>query len=435
MKKRFIFIPFCILLLTAMVFLYIYAFNYNSNNTNTSQPTTEATTETTTEATTEATTAPTTAPVTEQTISPAKDSYQTQLENMSLAEKAGQVVICGLKGYEIDSDITSLIQDSKVGGVILFAKNIKNSTQLATITNSIKNLSNPEIPPIIAIDEEGGMVSRMPSDIESMPSAYSIAQTGSTDLCYQSGEIIGKQLNALGLSTGFSPVLDIWSNPDNMIISSRAYGTTPEDVSTYATQAMLGLKSQEVIPVGKHFPGHGDTLDDSHYSLPVITKTKSELESYEFIPFKTAIDNGIPAIMVGHLLCTDIDNTYPASLSKTMVTGILKTELGFNGVVFTDDLTMDAIDNQYSVEDAGVMALNAGCDMLLVCHGYDNATNTINNIISAVENGTLSESRLNDAVYRILKLKSEYGITCNNVGTPDASALNQLVNDFNSSLQ
>ena len=435
MKKRFIFIPFCILLLTAMVFLYIYAFNYNSNNTNTSQPTTEATTETTSEATTEATTAPTTAPVTEQTISPAKDSYQTQLENMSLAEKAGQVVICGLKGYEIDSDVTSLIQDSKVGGVILFAKNIKDSTQLATITNSIKNLSNPEIPPIIAIDEEGGMVTRMPSDIESMPSAYSIAQTGSTDLCYQSGEIIGKQLNALGLSTGFSPVLDIWSNPDNMIISSRAYGTTPEDVSTYATQAMLGLKSQEVIPVGKHFPGHGDTLDDSHYSLPVITKTKSELESYEFIPFKTAIDNGIPAIMVGHLLCTDIDNTYPASLSKTMVTGILKTELGFNGVVFTDDLTMDAIDNQYSVEDAGVMALNAGCDMLLVCHGYDNATNTINNIISAVENGTLSESRLNDAVYRILKLKSEYGITCNNVGTPDASALNQLVNDFNSSLQ
>lgn len=435
MKKRFIFIPFCILLLTAMVFLYIYAFNYNSNNTNTSQPTTEATTETTTEATTEATTTPTTAPVTEQTISPAKDSYQTQLENMSLAEKAGQVVICGLKGYEIDSDVTTLIQDSKVGGVILFAKNIKDSTQLATITNSIKNLSNPEIPPIIAIDEEGGMVSRMPSDIESMPSAYSIAQTGSTDLCYQSGEIIGKQLNALGLSTGFSPVLDIWSNPDNMIISSRAYGTTPEDVSTYATQAMLGLKSQEVIPVGKHFPGHGDTLDDSHYSLPVITKTKSELESYEFIPFKTAIDNGIPAIMVGHLLCTDIDSTYPASLSKTMVTGILKTELGFNGVVFTDDLTMDAIDNQYSVEDAGVMALNAGCDMLLVCHGYDNATNTINNIISAVENGTMSESRLNDAVYRILKLKSEYGITCNNVGTPDASALNQLVNDFNSSLQ
>ena len=435
MKKRFIFIPFCILLLTAMVFLYIYAFNYNSNNTNTSQPTTEATTETTTEATTEATTAPTTAPVTEQTISPAKDSYQTQLENMSLAEKAGQVVICGLKGYEIDSDVTTLIQDSKVGGVILFAKNIKDSTQLATITNSIKNLSNPEIPPIIAIDEEGGMVTRMPSDIESMPSAYSIAQTGNTDLCYQSGEIIGKQLNALGLSTGFSPVLDIWSNPDNMIISSRAYGTTPEDVSTYATQAMLGLKSQEVIPVGKHFPGHGDTLDDSHYSLPVITKTKSELESYEFIPFKTAIDNGIPAIMVGHLLCTDIDSTYPASLSKTMVTGILKTELGFNGVVFTDDLTMDAIDNQYSVEDAGVMALNAGCDMLLVCHGYDNATNTINNIISAVENGTLSESRLNDAVYRILKLKSEYGITCNNVGTPDASALNQLVNDFNSSLQ
>ena len=435
MKKRFIFIPFCILLLTAMVFLYIYAFNYNSNNTNTSQPATEATTETTTEATTEATTAPTTAPVTEQTISPAKDSYQTQLENMSLAEKAGQVVICGLKGYEIDSDVTSLIQDSKVGGIILFAKNIKDSTQLATITNSIKNLSNPEIPPIIAIDEEGGMVTRMPSDIESMPSAYSIAQTGSTDLCYQSGEIIGKQLNALGLSTGFSPVLDIWSNPDNMIISSRAYGTTPEDVSTYATQAMLGLKSQEVIPVGKHFPGHGDTLDDSHYSLPVITKTKSELESYEFIPFKTAIDNGIPAIMVGHLLCTDIDSTYPASLSKTMVTGILKTELGFNGVVFTDDLTMDAIDNQYSVEDAGVMALNAGCDMLLVCHGYDNATNTINNIISAVENGTLSESRLNDAVYRILKLKSEYGITCNNVGTPNTSALNQLVNDFNSSLQ
>lgn len=438
LKKKLIIIPVCIVIAVVLVVGSALAYSHfnNSYKEQNTQPTTNPTTQATTNPTTEPTTIPaTTEPATEETTKPVTDDpFLQQVENMTLAEKAGQIVVCGLSGYSVDSTFTSLMQDYKVGGVILFAKNIESSSQLAELTNSIKNLGNPDIPPIIAIDEEGGLVTRMPDDVESMPSAYSIAQTGSTDLCYESGEIIGQQLNLLGLSTGFSPILDIWSNPDNLIISSRAYGTTAEEVSTYATQVMYGLKSQEVIPVGKHFPGHGDTLDDSHYSLPVITKTKAELENFEFVPFKTAIDNGIPAIMVGHLLCTEIDSNYPASLSKTMVTDILKTDLGFNGVVFTDDLTMDAIDTQYSVEDASVMALNAGCDMLLVCHGYDNAVNTIDNIISAVENGTLSEERLNDAVCKILKLKTDYGITCANVGTPNTAYLNELLNNFKSNI-
>ncbi len=439
LKKKLIIIPVCIVLAVVLVVGSALAYSHfnNSHKEQNTQPTTSPTTQATTAPTTEPSTAPTTTePATEVTTTPdTNDPFLQQLDNMTLAEKAGQVVVCGLDGYSVDSTFTSLMEDYKVGGVILFSKNIESSSQLAELTNSIKNLGNPDIPPIIAIDEEGGQVSRMPYDIESMPSAYSIAQTGSTELCYNSGVIIGNQLNALGLSTGFSPVLDIWSNPDNLIISTRAYGTNADEVSTYATQVMQGLKSQEVIPVGKHFPGHGDTLDDSHYSLPVVTKTKAELENFEFVPFKTAIDNGIPAIMVGHLLCTEIDSNYPASLSKTMVTDILKTELGFDGVVFTDDLTMDAIDTQYSVEDASVMALNAGCDMLLVCHGYENAVNTINNIVSAVENGTLSEDRLNNAVYKILKLKTDYGITCTNVGTPNTTYLNDLVSNFNLSLQ
>lgn len=365
---------------------------------------------------------------------PTENPDELKLDGMSLEQKAGQVVVCGIEGYEIDNDFTNLVKDKYIGGVILFKRNIKSAKQLTSLSNSIKNIAYDEFPLLIGMDEEGGNVSRLPKEVESLPSAYSIAQSGNDEYCYESGEIIGKQLSAFGISTGFSPVLDIWSNPDNTVIAKRAYGTTAEAVSEYAIEAMQGITSQNVISVGKHFPGHGNTLEDSHYSLPVVKKTKEELESFEFIPFKKAIENNIPAIMVGHLLCTEIDDKNPASLSKTIVTDILKDELNFDGVVFTDDLTMNAITDKYSIENASVMALNAGCDMLLVCHGYENAENAIDNIIFAVKNGELDEERLNDAVLHILKMKSKYNISNENIDTPDIQQLNKLTNDFTSKI-
>ncbi len=361
---------------------------------------------------------------------PTEDPNKVKLEEMSIEQKAGQVVVCGIDGYEIDDEFTSLVKDKYVGGVILFSRNIESTEQLTKISNSIKNTAYDDFPLLIGMDEEGGNVSRLPDDVKSLPSAYSIAQCGNDKYCYESGEIIGKQLSAFGISTGFSPDLDIWSNPDNTVIADRSYGNNAEDVSKYAIQTMNGIMSQNIITVGKHFPGHGDTLEDSHYSLPVVTKTKEELENFEFLPFKKAIEQNIPAIMVAHLLCTEIDADNPSSLSKTIVTDILKKDLKFDGVVLTDDLTMDAIDDKYSIEQAAVMALNAGCDMLLVCHEYNNAENVIDSIISAVKNNELDEERLDDAVLHILKMKSKYNINNENVEIPDIQKLNNLTNDF-----
>ncbi len=365
-----------------------------------------------------------------QTQPPTEDACRLLLESMTNEQKAGQTIICGMEGYEPDDSLKSLIQEKFIGGVIIYADNVQSTEQLCALTNSIKESSYYNFPPIIGMDCEGGEVTRMPDGVTGIPNAYTIARTGSEELCMQSGEIIGEQLKSFGFSTGFSPDLDIWSNPDNTVIAERAYGTTADEVSKYAISAMKGIMSTGVTAVGKHFPGHGDTTEDSHNSLPVITKTKEELEQSEFLPFKAAVDNGIPAIMTGHLLCTEIDNENPATMSKTIVTDILKNELGFNGVVFTDDLTMEAITEQYSVGDAAVMALNAGCDVLMVCHGYDNALSAADSILSALENGSLSEERLNNAVYKILKMKASQNITVEQIETPELESLNQRANEL-----
>lgn len=420
MKKYKKIIPFGILAVIFVCFMCSCNFSLFDNNKNTT---------TKPQSTVEQTQIPTTEEPTTQP--PTEDPNVTKLKSMSLKEKAGQTVVCGLEGDTVDDDLRELVQEEYVGGVILFSKNIDSSQQLTKLSNDIRGLARKGFPLLLGMDEEGGQVSRLPSDVESMSSAYSIAQSQSTDHCFESGSIIGQQLKAFGISTGFSPDLDIWSNSDNTVIADRAYGTTAEDVSKYAISAMKGLLSQNIIAVGKHFPGHGDTSTDSHYSLPVVTKTKSELEKFEFLPFKEAIKNNIPAIMVAHILCTEIDNKNPASLSKTLVTDILKGELGFDGVVFSDDLTMGAIEEEYSIEKAAVKALNAGCDMLLVCHGNDEAEAVIEKIIDAVKKGDLSQKRLDDAVLHILKMKSDYNLNSNKIKAPDIDSINQLVENFN----
>lgn len=354
---------------------------------------------------------------------PEKTEEEIILESMTLEQKAAQTIVTGISGTEVDEDFKALA-DRGIGATILFGSNITDSEQLVALTNEIKTCSG-EIPIMIGMDEEGGSVTRLPDDVQSMPSAYSVASSGDTVFCYNAGVNLGEQIKAFGLSTGFSPDLDIWSNPYNTVIGDRAYGTDAESVCTYGISALKGLMSTGTIAVGKHFPGHGDTDVDSHYGLPVVSKTLEELESMEFLPFKEAIDNGIPGIMVAHILCDQIDPEEPASLSKTMVTDILKGQLDFDGVVFTDDLTMGAISEKYTPDAAAVKALDAGCDMLLVCFGYDNANDTIDAIVEAVNNGTLSEDRLDDAVLRILKMKNQYSVGSEQILMPDIYTMNE----------
>lgn len=362
------------------------------------------------------------------TETPTQGKEEITLNSMSLEQKAAQTIVAGLADTYVDEDFKALA-DKGLGGAILFSANIADSEQLITLTNEIRSASG-EIPILIAMDEEGGRVTRLPDDVLSMPSAYSIASSGDTEYCYKAGVNLGRQLKSFGLSTGFSPVMDIWSNPDNTVIGDRAFGTTAEEVCTYGIAELEGIMSTGEIAVAKHFPGHGDTDLDSHYGLPVVTKSLEELKKMEFLPFESAIDKGIQGIMVAHILCEKIDPDEPASLSKTVVTDILKGELGFEGVVFTDDLTMGAISEKYTPAEAAVKALNAGCDMLLVCFEYENANETINAIVNAVKNGELSEQRLDDAVLNILQMKNNAGLNNDILSLPDIDEMNELTSEF-----
>lgn len=361
---------------------------------------------------------------------PTENPVKIQLDGMTADEKVGQLIVAGFLGYEVDENLSALITEDKIGGAILFSRNISDAEQLCGLTNEIKRTAGDGIPLLIGMDEEGGAVTRLPDDVLSMPAAYTLAQSGDKDTCYNAGKQIAAQLKGFGLDTGFCPDLDIWSNPDNTVIGNRAFGTDPASVVTYGLASMNGVRDGGAIPVVKHFPGHGDTDADSHYSLPVVTKTKQELYEEELIPFQKAIEQNVPAIMVTHLQCTQLDATYPASLSKTIVQGLLRDEMGFDGVVVTDDMTMGAIVENYSLGKACVRAVNAGCDMLLVCHEYENVDEALTALRDAVRSGEISMDRLDQAVMRILQLKADYNVTSDPVTLPDLEKMNAKTQEF-----
>ena len=214
----------------------------------------------------------------------------------------------------------------------------------------------------------------------------------------------------------FAPVLDIDSNPNNTVIGERAFGNNSEIVSRLGIKTMEGIKDGKIIPVVKHFPGHGDTDVDSHYGLPIVKKTLEELENLEFIPFKNAIDNGADVVMISSIILESIDNEYPATMSKKVTTDILRDSLGFDGVIATDDMTMGAIVDNYNLADAVIMSINAGSDLVLVCHGYDDIINSIVAVKDAVNSKIISEEKIDESVYRILKLKDKYNVNNKIIG-------------------
>ncbi|WBL45929.1 beta-N-acetylhexosaminidase [Clostridium estertheticum] len=372
----------------------------------------------------------------EVTIMKAKpiDLVQKKVDSMNLDEKIGQLVIVGLDGYSINNNITNLIKQHKVSGVILFSKNVENSNQLVSLINSIKsNNSLNKAPLFVSVDEEGGRVSRMPYELKKLPSNQIIGNLNDSDLSYNIGKIIGDELKIYGFNMDFAPVLDINSNPNNPIIGDRSFGNNSNIVSKLGIKTMKGMSNNNIIPVIKHFPGHGDTSVDSHVGLPVVNKDINLLNNFELLPFKNAIKNNADAIMVAHILLSKIDNENPASMSKVVITDILRKKLKFNGVVITDDMTMAAIIKYNDIGDAAIKSFNSGSDIILVCHEYDNELKVINSLKTAVQNKTISEKRLNESVYRILKLKEKYKInndTLNTINTNKINEINDKIKSF-----
>lgn len=342
------------------------------------------------------------------------DIINEKLLKMSLEEKIGQLLIIGLEDKAINQATTNMIEQYKVGGFIYFARNIEDNLQLLNLTKDLKGLneSNPA-PLFISIDEEGGRVSRLPKEYKRLPESKTIGDLNDLELSYEYGKLLGLRLNTVGINLNFAPVLDINSNPKNPVIGNRSFGNRADLVTSNGLEVLKGIESTGVIASIKHFPGHGDTSVDSHINLPIVNKTLKELEDLELVPFKAAIEENVHMIMVAHILFPELDPVYPSTMSQNILTDLLRKELGFNGVIISDDMTMGAIVENYTLEFAVLEFLKAGGDIALICHGQDNPIKVINFIKESISNGEITMEDIDEKVYRILTLKDNYKLMDN----------------------
>ena len=331
------------------------------------------------------------------------EKVTNQMKNMTIEEKIAQMLVVYYSSYEVDETLISLLESTTPGGFIVMGDNINTYDQTKKFIDDLNKYS--KIPMIISTDEEGGNVQRLEYltdiDVTHIPYMYDVGKTNDENVSKKVAKVMAEELRTLGINLTYAPVLDIYSNPNNTIIGKRSFGESKELVSKMAIAFNEGLEENNIMGAYKHFPGHGDTDVDSHEDLPIINKTYEELKEEELVPFQYAIDKGAKMIMVGHIALPNItgDNT-PASLSKKVITDILKTDMKYDGLVITDALDMGALTNNYTDEEIYTMAINAGVDLLLMPNGSKNAIEYIKN--------NISEERINESVKKILTFKYKY---------------------------
>ena len=326
---------------------------------------------------------------------------------MTVRDLVGQLLMVGFQGTTLSPEWINWLQEYRPGGVILFSRNLADPEQTARLTNALQEHA-PNPPLLIAIDEEGGRVSRLPRGFTTFPPASLIAARQSPDVAFDVAQATAKELRAVGITMNMAPVLDVNSNPANPVIGDRAYGDHPQRVCAFGMAVMEGLRDNGVIPCGKHFPGHGDTMTDSHKILPVVGADRARLDAIELEPFRHAIRQGIPAIMTAHVRYPALDADAPATLSRPILTDLLRNQLGFRGVTLTDDMEMRAILDHEGVGEASVRSLQAGADMILICHQQERQREAVLTIEQALERGALSRERLTASVERIRALKQQH---------------------------
>lgn len=355
-----------------------------------------------------------------------EDEIAELMNNMTVEEKVGQLVLVGLEGTAMDETSRKLVKDHHVGGFILFKDNIESVEQSVKLLNDLKeaNTANP-VPLWLSIDEEGGRVTRFPEEYVKLPSSGKVGSKGDLALTKRVGGLIAQKVAGLGLNMVFAPVLDIHSNPNNPVIGDRSFGTTAETVTKHGIASMKAIQEKGVVPVVKHFPGHGDTSVDSHLGLPVVEHDLKRLHDLELVPFQQAINEGADVVMVAHLLMKSIDPDTPSSYSKPVINDLLREEMGFKGVVITDDMTMGAISGSTDVGEASVKSVVAGSNMVLIGHEYALEEAVIQALTKAVRNGAIPEQMLNDRVRTTLELKQKYELSDDPVKAPDIKPLNQ----------
>lgn len=342
------------------------------------------------------------------------------LGKMSLREKVGQLFIVRPEALaensnaetapatdRVDDAVISRIEEYPVGGIALFSRNITSAEQLPMFISDLQNSS--KYPLFIAVDEEGGRVARIANsgyfDVASYKSMEDIGKAGDASKAEEVGRQIGLYLKELGFNLDFAPVADTNTNPQNIVIGDRSYGSDPALVARMVSAQLDGMHDSGIMGTLKHFPGHGDTKDDTHSGYVSIEKTWDELKECELVPFITALPKA-DMVMVSHITAVNVtSDKLPTSMSETMITGKLRNELGYDGVIITDAMAMGAVADNYTSADAAVTAVKAGVDIVLMTQNLDEA---FNGVMNAVTDGEISMKRLDESVMRILKLKARY---------------------------
>jgi len=322
-----------------------------------------------------------------------------------LEAAAATLLMVGFHGTLSGSEIERLIERG-VGGAILFSRNVGSPHAVLELTRQLKRRAAR--PLLVAVDQEGGTVTRLRDGFTPLPAFRALGQNGDPDLARSYGRVVGRELKAVGIDLDFAPVLDVDTNPNNPVIGRRSLGADPERVATLGIAFAAGLGDAGVAACGKHFPGHGDTESDSHLVLPRLPHAMERLERVELVPFAAAARAGIPAIMTAHVVFEALDATRPATMSAAVVGGLLRGRLGYTGTVVSDDLEMKAVADQFTIEEVMVEGLEAGVDLFLVCHTADLAHRAIDAVVAAVRRGVLSEKRVLEASGRVMELARRF---------------------------
>jgi len=328
-----------------------------------------------------------------------------------LRRRIGQLLIAGFNGQEIPPELRSIAREFGLGGVILFARNVGDPEQVADLAFSAGQLG-ADLPPWVSIDQEGGRVARLKSPFTEWPPMATLGRSANVALTERFARALAAELKAVGITLDYAPVLDVHTNPKNPVIGDRALAATARDVALHGSAIVRTLQSEGIAACGKHFPGHGDTSTDSHHELPLVEHPPERLRETEFLPFKAAIDAGVATIMTAHVLVPSLDDRRPATLSKRIVHDMLRQELGYEGVILSDDLEMKAVAAEYAVPQSAVMAIDAGCDGVLICSG-DHAAQVaaLEALIHAVEAETLPLARVDDALKRQQRTRERFMTT------------------------
>mgnify|MGYP000374433747 CR=1 FL=1 len=330
----------------------------------------------------------------------------------------GQLIISGISGMVLTDEERTFLENENIGGVILFSNNYESPAQLAELVNQIQT-TRKEYPLFVCVDNEGGRVFRFKTGFTQFPPMLDLGKLDSPKTIFECAQIMATELSACGVNVNFSPVCDVYTNENNKVIGDRAFGKDPESVSKNISSIIRGLQTNNVLSCAKHFPGHGDTTKDSHFDLPIIKKSVNDMRDCEFIPFVKAVKSRVEFVMMAHLIVDDIDAELPTSLSPAAYK-ILRDELRFTKLAITDDMQMKAIDDRYSVEEAAVMAINAGAD-IVEYKDMEYAKRALSGLKAAKKEGRLSAELITERYDRIMETKERCLKDYNPIYIPELS--------------